>query len=1200
MVSTYLSKAKRCLQSVRGKTISVEERRELSIELAANILREARRIQTTVERADLAKLSHMMEDPKGKVFSVQVSDQCFRTKDNLRVADQLVYLMKKWGIPHFFPYFQQIMMVGFKLVGKKFAKVLVPIFKKMVRRESRKVVLPGERTKLVVHMRERKKEKLRINLNHLGEAILGEEEALHRLGIYLRDLSRSDVEYISVKISTICSQINILGWKETLAILKPRFRQLLIKSKEHQFVQFNGKRKSKFVNLDMEEYHDLHLTFELFQSVLDEPEFYQHSAGIVLQSYLPDSHLVQQELTVWAMRRVANGGAPIKIRIVKGANLSMERVDASMHGWPQAPYMTKLDVDANFKRMLHYACIPGHARAVRVGVASHNLFDISYALLLVRELGVEKEVDFEMLEGMAEPVRRVVHQIFGNMLLYCPAATKKEFHNAIAYLVRRLDENTGPENFLRHLFSLIPGTKVWHTQANYFSLSCHNAASVSMSPRRVQNRFNEPLKPELDSEFLNECDTDFTLSQNRKWVESIVTQWKEEKIEPIPLVIGGKAKLTEERFVGVNPSKPGESLYEGSLATAEDVDEALQVSLKAKEGWAKTKADKRAQILSNVAQEFRKDRADLIGATMIDGGKLVSEIDVEISEAIDFIEYYIRSIQKFETCEDISFTSVGTVLVTPPWNFPCAIPTGGIAAALATGNSVIFKPAKETALIGYKLAELFWRGGISKEVLQFVLCEDDPVGSLLIKDERIDHVILTGATETAKKFRKMRPSLRLSAETGGKNAIIVTRLADRDLAIKNIIHSAFTNAGQKCSAASLLILEAEVYDDNHFIKSLQDAAKSLKVGSATDLSTKVNPLISKPSKKLMQGLTEIEPHEKWLLEPKQDVDNPNLWSPGIKMGVKRGDFSHQTEFFGPVLSVMRAKSLLEAIEIANSTEYGLTSGIQSLDEREHRIWIHRIEAGNLYINRPITGAIVQRQPFGGCKASSFGKGLKAGGPNYITEFVHKKQLKLPLDGEPLIGSLLSLGKKIKGMLNDDEWQLWNSSLENYHYWWKHYFSQKHDPSLIVGQDNILKFVSRKDIVYRILDEDFIDIMRVLGAAMICRVKLPISVDPKFVATMSEEKWSVISQLMVVIEESEKQFCERVEKGEIRRVRFLAKRGDALEKVLADNAVSLLDDPILANGRLELLNYVREVSISYDYHRYGHLGIREDEKRSTIL
>lgn len=1201
--SQYLETSKLLIDNVRGKKVSVEGRRGLSIELAAMMLNEARRIQTSSEHRQQAQIDRMMEDPVGKVFTTSMTDECFRSKNSYRVADQLIYLMGTFGIPKYLSYFRQFQLMVFKCLGGALPALFVPLARHMMRKETSTVILPGERRQISRHMEMRKRQGVRVNLNHLGEAILGEKEAERRMEIYLEDLSHPEVEYVSVKISTICSQLNLLDWEGTLTILKERMKRLYREAMAHSYVRANGKSVPKFVNLDMEEYRDLQLTVELFREVLDDPEFYQHSAGIVLQSYLPDSYLMQQELTVWAMKRVANGGAPIKIRLVKGANLALEGVEASIRGWFQAPYKNKADVDANYKRMLTYACEPDHARAVHLGVGSHNLFDIAYALLLRSEMGVEKLVEFEMLEGMADHMRRVVHKLSGDMLLYCPSATEKEFVSAVAYLVRRLDENTAPENFLRHLFGLFPNTQEWHDQANHFSLACHAASAVGCSPRRTQNRFFDAERAKVPQIFKNEADTDWSLPQNRNWIQQKISEWKKQEIDPIPLVIGGKEiALNDNDFgEGVDPSEPNKIIYRYALADASQADLALKTAEKSQKKWVQTPLEEKVRVISELASLLRQKRGVLICAMVADGGKTVEEADVEISEAIDFAEYYRRKIQELNQIEDVEWSPKGTVLVTPPWNFPCAIPLGGIISALLTGNTVIFKPAKETVYIGWLLATICWEAGLSKDVLQFIVCEDYPVGTKLVQDQRVNSVILTGATSTAKLMHQLRPGLDLIAETGGKNAIIVTCMADRDIAVRDIIQSAFGHAGQKCSACSLAILEKEVYNDPHFREMLHDAAASLKVGSSWDLGTKVNPLIQMPSENLLKGLTTLEEGESWLLEPLVNPDNPNLWSPGIKLGVVEGSFMHQNELFGPVLSLMCAENLEHAIQVVNGTSYGLTTGLHTLDDREEKQWLDQVEAGNLYINRTITGAIVQRQPFGGCKLSSFGKGAKAGGPNYLMQLMHSKQITLP-KSEEQINSFVNVFELFAAKMEwlPEQMETWKASVNSYAFHYKNLFSKVLDPSLVVGQDNLFLYIPHSKITLRVSgQDDLLDVMRVIAATITCQTSLEVSGDTEALEKISDGEWLKMAPGVEVIQESESQFIDRLKQGVIKRVRLLSAPSLKLKQTLSSVAVNLHTDPVLANGRVELLNYLREVSISNDYHRYGNLGTRENEERTPI-
>lgn len=1145
-----LQKATAILDQVKGKHLSLDERKNLSIELAAILLKEAHKIRTRQEIKQEKELAGIIQDPAGKNFITALTDQCFRSHSPYRVASQLTYTIKKYGIPKYLSFLKKTALYLFKLFGRILAPITVPMTIEMIRKETARVIIPGEKKAFESHMEKRRQENVRMNINHLGEAVLGEKEASHRLQVYLQDLADPLVEYISVKISTIFSQINMLAWNDTVDTLAERLRTLYRAAMQHHYLGTDGSKVPKFVNLDMEEYRDMRLTVAAFRKVLDEPEFLRLSAGIVLQSYLPDSFLIQQELTLWAQQRKAQGGAPIKLRLVKGANLAMEQVEASLQLWPQAPYTSKQEVDANFKRMISFAFKPDHIEAVHIGIGSHNLFDIAYALILRAENQVEEGVSFEMLEGMADPMRRVVQQVSGDMLLYCPIAKKEEFQNAVAYLVRRLDENTGPQNFLRHVFNLMPDSPQWHEQVLQFTKACFSMDQISYLPRRTQNRSNEPKKS--TSSFVNEPNTDWSLPQNQVWAQKILSDWKTKKINDVP-----------------------------SFATAEQAETVLQIAQQSH--WKKTSIEERINLLGEVSNLLRVHRDDLIGVMIADTAKTIPEADVEVSEAIDFTEYYRFNLLEWHSLRDIQWKPKGVVLVTPPWNFPCSIPIGGIVAALAAGNNVIFKPPVESVLVGWVLVQLLWQAGIPKDALQFITCEDEPVGSLLIKDPRISVVVLTGATSTAKLFLKMRPGLDLMAETGGKNTMVISALSDHDLAIKDLVQSAFGHAGQKCSACSLAILEAEIYDDPAFRKQLYDATSSLTVGSPWDPKTKINPLIRPPNETLLRGLTTLDEGEEWLLEPKQLT--PQLWSPGIKLGVKSESFTFQNELFGPVLGLVRANNFKEALNIANQTSYGLTAGIHSLDDREQELWFNTIEAGNCYINRTITGAIVQRQPFGGCKESSFGKGAKAGGPNYLTQLMTAEQIALPDDFEKVSNEVQAFSDSIKPFIKDRK-NVWRASIESYAFHWNHYFSKKHDPSKVLGQDNFQAYVPHRQVVLRVQENDsHFDVFRVVAGAMTCRTPLEISLeDNEFI-----KKASLPSFVTIKIE-TENEFIKRVDN--IKRVRLINEPSLSMQQALGIAGCNLNRGAVMVNGRLELLHYLREVSISKDYHRYGNLGDRE--------
>ena len=714
--SPHIKRALELIESVKGRSLQIQQRRDSAIDLAAAILQEANRERSRHEKKMQEQLARMMDDPKGKVFTTKMTDQCFRSHKTSRVADEIVYLMKRYGIPHYFSWDKRFQLFLFKLFGKPFHFVLVPLVTKALRKETASVILPGEPNLLAAHMKKRKAEGLRLNINHLGEAILGEGEAKKRLETYLSDLANPDIEYISIKISTIYSQINLLSWFKSVDKISDKLRELYRVAMKNQYRRLDGTMIPKFVNLDMEEYRDLILTKEVFKKVLSEDEFLHFYAGIVLQAYLPDALEILKELTEWSKERMKRGGAPIKVRLVKGANLAMEQIEASFKGWTQAPYSTKLDVDANYKKILNYGCTQENAQAVRLGIGSHNLFDIAYTLILRSENAIEDWVTFEMLEGMADHIRRVVQTISKDMLLYCPVAFKEDFQSAVAYLIRRLDENTGEDNFLRDTFDLSPNRPAWRRQVTRFADACDLVDRVYTGPRRKQTRFTEPALTQLTDLFHNESDTDFSLSENRRWLFQVVDYWHHLHIDPVPNVIAGK-EFQEEHPSGngFDPSNPKSPVYHYTKAPMHIAEEAIQCAKNYEKQWSSISVQERGNYLLRAAQKLRQHRGNLLGVMVLDGGKTPTEGDPEISEAIDFAEYYARSLIELHSYDELQWKPKGTVLITPPWNFPVAIPCGGMMAALAAGNCVIFKPAPEAVLTGYILVKALWEAGIPKK-----------------------------------------------------------------------------------------------------------------------------------------------------------------------------------------------------------------------------------------------------------------------------------------------------------------------------------------------------------------------------------------------------------------------------------------------------------------------------------------------------
>ena len=1192
-----------------------------AVALARELQSRAAELQSPDERRQQREFERMMESPSDKATLIQMTDQAFRSTTARRAANQLTHILDVQGIPRFFTRMERAMLRGFQSFGSYLPSVSVPMVKERMREETANVILPAETEILTQHLNERRRQGVRMNVNFLGEALLGEQEAQRRLEGYLAALQLPEIEVVSVKISTIYSQISSIARKSAIDTLCDRLELLYRAAAKQRFVRADGSEVSKFVYLDMEEYRDLSITLEAFMRTLDRPGLRHVSAGLALQAYLPDSYPAQLAVNRWARERASKGGAAVTIRLVKGANMEMERVEASIAGWPQATYTRKIETDANYKRMLHEGLSPENIAAVHLGVASHNLFDLAYALVLTAEANCFDRVQFEMLEGMANHQRRALCELTTNMLLYAPATRREDFVNAIGYLIRRLDENTGPDNFLRHAFKLQVDTDEWRGLENDFVRSFELIPALGQDRRRTQDR-NQPLPerargPVRTAEFVNEPDTDFALAANYHWAEELIARWKPrcgDNACEIPLVIGGEELLDDRRAQEcLDPSRPGVVVGRYRQASLDDIDRALACARQDPSGWREMPESQRGEILAQVAQELRRARGDLMGAALADGGKILTESDPEVSEAIDFVEYYAATARDFRALPGVRSKPKGVVAVVPPWNFPIAIPCGGIAAALAAGNTVILKPASYTVLIAYELAKCFWRGGVPKAALQFAPCSGGSGGARLVGSPDVDVVILTGGTDTALRMLAARPGMTLLAETGGKNGTIVTAMSDRDLAIKHLLHSAFSHCGQKCSATSLLVLEGEVYDDPEFKQTLCDAIKSLRVGSAWELDSKMGPMVGPPEGDLEKGIKELEVGESWAVMPHKLQDNPNLYSPALKWGVTKGSYTHMTEFFGPVLAVMRAENLEHAIELVNHTGYGLTSGLESLDHREIAIWLDGIRAGNLYINRVTTGAIVQRQPFGGMGKSAFGPGIKAGGPNYVAQLMDFEDLA-PGDASTAViadtelASLLeslSSSEAIAALGNADVRQI-RAALASYQENYRTEFGRVHDHLRLVGQDNLRRYLPVRGLRIRVHPGDSpFEIVSRVGAAKTVGCQITVSSPPGLDSTVVQwldtqtASWGAAIEFVV---ESDQELAAVVGRHQTDRVRYAAPERVPLSvrQAVGDSGIFIADRPVLIEGRVELLWYVQEQSISHDYHRYGNLGGRTDEARRPVL
>jgi RHH-type proline utilization regulon transcriptional repressor/proline dehydrogenase/delta 1-pyrroline-5-carboxylate dehydrogenase len=1202
------------------------------------------------------RLAELLREEGGLDFATRFVDGVARPRD-LSVAARRLHELSGRVPASLHGGLRTALGLGGQL-GPVFPWAVVPAARAALRRLVGHLVIDATPAKLGPALARLRADGHRLNLNLLGEAVLGEEEAGNRLAGIRELLERPDVDYVSVKVSNVVSNVNLWGFDDAVARVSQRLIPL------YELAGAGGETsvapgRTKFINLDMEEYKDLDLTVAVFKRVLSNPRLALLEAGIVLQAYLPDALDALQDLTEWAQARRAAGGAPIKVRLVKGANLPMERVDAELHGWPLATWGSKLDTDVNYKRLLDWALTSEHTDAVRIGVAGHNLFDVAFAWELAGVRGVRDRIDFEMLLGMATDA---VAKTVGGLTLYTPVVKPEQFDVAISYLVRRLEENGSPDNFMSALFELSgdgpAAAELFERERGRFLDAVERYDEVrepigaAPLPRRRQDRAREwqdenatalfhPRVDPVDPAGQAAADASLTIAvlglpQSDAWVAASPAARKAAAFAPAAPA-EWQARGDRQTFRNESDSDPSRAANRAwakrilNRAAGSDLGIAAVIAARVSEPrkleqlvaavraaglrWGQAPGTERADVLDLAGLALSANRDQLIEVMVAETGKTFAEADVEVSEAADFAHYYAALARELDTVQGARFEPSALTVVTPPWNFPVSIPAGGVLSALAAGSGVIIKPAPQAKRCAAVMVDVLHRAGVPRDALALVdIDEESELSRTLIGDTRVDRVVLTGSFETAELFRSWRPELPLLAETSGKNAIIVTPSADYDLAVADIVTSAFGNAGQKCSAASLVILVGSAADDARFRRQLIDATRSLRVGPATDAATQVGPLIAPPTGKLAWALTELDEGETWLVRPRlldahggetESASDARLWSPGIKTGVAPGSRTHLTEFFGPVLGIMRARTLAEAIQLQNAVDYGLTAGLHSLDAHEIAQWLAAVEAGNLYVNRHITGAIVQRQPFGGWKKSSVGPTVKSGGPNTLfplgtwVSVPGEQSHSLHLRGlDPDVQQLIELGQP---EMSYEDFDLVRRSALSDAIAHATEYGRVTDAAGLAAERNLFRYRPVPVSIRLGPDGALPQLVRVLAAASVSRARYDVSTATPLPAGIAA--WLEAHSVPVKVEDDEAWLArlafrpETIEVGgpamhpkPIHRIRLIGGNGVAAARALrGDPEVAIYDGPVTASGRVELLPFFREQAISITNHRYGAVG-----------
>lgn len=821
-----------------------------------------------------------------------------------------------------------------------------------------------------------------VTLDQLGELVVSEAEADNYMNEVLKLVNGFSMHitpgarnkagilraHVSIKVSALCSDFKPEAFDYTYNLVAPRLIKILKTAKEQQV----------FINIDAEHYHYRDIVFEVYKKVLLETDELKDYAdtGIVLQAYLRDCYEHLADIVVLAKER----GHMMPIRLVKGAYWDAETVEAEAHGHNAPEFLNKEETDINFRQMIYeiYKSFPH----IKLCIASHNFADHAYADAL-REVKFKEidEIEHQCLHMTYEALSTAMAKMGWAVRNYVPIGS---LIVGMAYLVRRIMENSSQVGVLTIMRSHKKNAKLMAPNEIYEMHKEQGVLNLDSTLTQIHGQFGNcpPLKTYLEKElkhFRHEFNK-FELAKEYKCSFEISGN-EETIISPSDAkTVVGKIKFANEDDAKLAIDTVDNSFYEGE--------------------WSTYSWQQRASIMGRAAELMYIRRNEYAALIMHESGKAIGEALADVDEAIDFLNFYIRRLQ--EVGDIGEYEARGPYAIIAPWNFPMAIPCGMTASALLTGASVILKPAEQTPLITCELINLFHEAGVPTDALIHLPGVGETVGQALIESPKIAGVIFTGSKQVGVHIAKTcaarlyhnRQSnrtypVRVITEMGGKNATIVTNNAELDETVSGILYSAFAHAGQKCSACSRVLVHKEVKDK--LIARLKQAAMDIKVGPATDFSSFINPLVSGEEKQRLiaqvkEACKEAQDHQGVVHVNRSEEELPgHCVGPTIielpKARAYEKDSFACRELFAPVIHVIAYDDYDDAIDIFNAVEYGLTGGIFSQSQDDIDFLSKKMMIGNNYINRPITGARVAIEPFGGFKMS--GTGPKAGGADYL-------------------------------------------------------------------------------------------------------------------------------------------------------------------------------------------------------------------------
>lgn len=1148
---------------------------EVSLTLSEALLKNAPLEMSPQEVSYHQKFNRLLKDQVGKAFFHTLADQCFRTSNSKRSIDQYTYLLSLYGMPTSLAGMDRAKFLSINSLTKK----LPGMSKKMLYNYLLKHAQPFFLSAHELSGKSISTAGLALNIDCYCSAAMGEKDVQDHLNFYTYFAKRDDLSQLTINTESLLVHRTPFDLEKGVEAFLAQAKSLL---KAYLKQETRPKPDTLFFIEPHFYSHDA-LALKAFIKLAEDPEFLSLPLGVVLHAYFPDSYTSAARVLDSAKKRRAAGGAPLTVTLSKGKFLKKESQIASSDFHPQPCFLKRQLTDANFKKILKLLIKKESISYCHTQVFTHNLLDIAYALALKTREGIKHGLSFEMVQNLSSPLKKTLVHMGEKTVerkTYVPRRYEKQ---AIITLYRKISDQSNPYSFICSTCGSNPEESGWQDQVRRFEESIQIEA-LNHEPRMLHAKREDPFNPMFPFHQLIKCE----LPAHQTLIEEATKSPSWDVVE-LPYIQG--ESLSKE-----NPHQSGAPLYTFTLPKSSDLPTLLEPLSTKSELLVRQCYEPLAAKLESVLEHLKQAQTKLIQALIYDLAMPFHLANQEISAAIDFAQYALNTISPMLSNRDIEFTSKGLIAISPHPYTPLSTLSSALFGSLLCGNRVVVAAPTSCVQTLFLFTQFFMQAGFSQEQLLFVP-SDETVLNTIASSPLIDEMHYFGYRDQARQLYTKRGMTGFKAELEGKNTMIVTAMSDRDSAIKHVIDSAFQFNGCHPFSISVLILEKEVYQDPIFKERLVEAAKALEVGAAHTPSSAITPLMQ-PLNPLQEEMLESEEIE-WLLKPQKVSEQSLLYSPGIAWNVKRGSMLHTCPLGIPVLGVMCAENLDQAIYLANNTPFGLAASMESLDIREHKQWLNQIKAGSRFINIPTTHLRVKKHPICAIKGSIFGPSRSRGGPNALIPFVNLTQEGIPKEKFPInqkVNNLTRLLDKIT--LSAEDLGIWYASIASYAFFFGQ-FKRDRDQVKVIGEDHTLSYRPRKKLVLRINPDDLpIDFLRILAATLTAHVPIEVSWEKSPDLVEKQIDWNGLLPNCTLVEEKFDAFLNRVKSSHFQIIRTISEPSQRLKEALAGTPTFIESGTPFSNGRFELLRYFHEIATSSTYHRFGNLGLREGEIRNA--